>query len=115
MAPPALDLAVRRPAVRALPGPQHLPGRGMDALLNSLELLVRDLARETEFRGAAALPVADHPLPLSVVVAVHQMMRRIPLTVRHRANRQHADVVGGRPACLRLAYAYLSPQAADSG
>jgi hypothetical protein len=62
MPAPALDLAVHRPAVRALPGPQHRPGRGMEALPNRLELLLGDLARETEFRGAAALPVAYHPL-----------------------------------------------------
>jgi hypothetical protein len=32
----------------------------MEALSNRLELPLRDLAHETEFRGAAALPVADH-------------------------------------------------------
>src|SRR5712692_1283335 len=96
MAPPALDLAVHRHTVRALPWPQHLPGRGMEALTNRLELLLCDLAHETEFRGAAPLPVAHHPLPFGVVVAVHQMMRRVPSPVRHRANRQHA-----RRACVR--------------
>ena len=89
MPPPALDLAVHRQAVRALPGPQPLAGRGMETLPNRLELLFRDLAHETEFRGAAALPLADHPLPFGVVVAVHQMMRRVSAPVRHRANRQH--------------------------
>src|SRR6266851_1447348 len=72
MAPPALDRAVRRQAVRALPGPQHLPGRRMEALSNRLELLLRDLVHETKFRGAAALPVPDHSLTFGVVVAVHQ-------------------------------------------
>src|ERR1700674_1244466 len=99
MAPPALDLAVNRQAVCALPGPQLLAGRRMEALPNRFELVLRDLAHETEFRGAAAVPVADHPLPFGVVVAVHQMMRRVPPPVRHRANRQHA-----RRSCVRRAW-----------
>ena len=33
--------------------------------------------------------LADHPLPFRVVVAVHQMVRRVAFAVRHRANRQH--------------------------
>ena len=78
MPSPALDLAVHRRAVRALPRPQPFSGRGMEALPNGLELRLRDLAHETEFGGAAALPVADHSLTFGVVVAVHQMMRRVP-------------------------------------
>ena len=68
----------------------------MEALPNRLKLRFCDLAHETEFRGPAALPVADHALTFGVVVAVHQMVRRIPLPVRHRANRQHA-----RHSCVR--------------
>jgi excisionase family DNA binding protein len=59
MSPPALNLAVHRQAVRALPGPQPLAGHGMETLPNRLELLFRDLAHETEFRGATALPVRE--------------------------------------------------------
>ena len=98
MSPPALDLAVHRQAVRALPGPQLLARRGMEALPDGLELVLRDFARETEFRGAAALPVADYPLLLGVVVAVHQMVRRVPFPVRHRANRQHEHLPCARSA-----------------
>src|ERR1700687_2640763 len=96
MAPPALDLAVHRQAVRPLPGPQHLSGRRMETLPNRLELLLRDLSLETEFRRAAALPVPDHAPPFGVVVAVHQMVGCVPFPVRHRANRQHA-----RHSCVR--------------
>src|SRR6202030_3553602 len=77
---------------------QLLARRRMEALPNRLKLLLRDLARETEFRGAAALPVADYSLLLGVVVAVHQMVRRVPFPVRHRANRQHARLPCARSA-----------------
>src|ERR1700680_287636 len=98
MAPPALDLAVHRQAVRALPGTQPLAGHGMEALSNRLELLFLHLADETELRGAAALPVADHVLPFGVVVAVHERWRRVALPVRHRPNRQHARLPCARSA-----------------
>jgi hypothetical protein len=57
------------------------PGRARtrDAqLANRFELLFADFAHETEFRGAAAPPVADHSLTFGVVVAVHHMVRRVP-------------------------------------
>jgi hypothetical protein len=59
----------------------------MEALPNRLELFFGDRAHETELLGAAALPVPDHALLFGVVVAVLQMPRSVPLTVRHRANR----------------------------
>src|SRR5258708_6120467 len=96
MAPSALDLAVDRQTVRALPWPQRLPGRGLDALANRLKLLLSDLAPETELLGAAAVPVTDHALAFGVVVAVHQVIGRVPSAVRHRPNRQHA-----RRPCVR--------------
>jgi tRNA(fMet)-specific endonuclease VapC len=57
-------------------------------LLYGVEVSPRRLHDATALQ--AALPVADHPLPFAVVVAVHQMMRRVSPPVRHRANRQHA-------------------------
>src|ERR1700722_15229356 len=89
MSPPALDLAVHRQTIRALPWPQRLAGRRMEALPNRLKLLLRDLAPETELLSAAALPVTDHAPAFGVVVAVRQMIGRVPSAVRHRANRQH--------------------------
>src|ERR1700682_1832770 len=50
MSAPALELAVRRRPVRAVPWPQTLTGRRMKALANRLELRLRNLARETECR-----------------------------------------------------------------
>jgi hypothetical protein len=61
----------------------------MDALPNRLELVVPDVTHQAQFLSAAALPLADDTLALGKVVAVYQMMLRVPLPVRHRADRQH--------------------------
>ena len=74
----------------------YQPQAPVRVFAHSLRLPLGDLAHETEFGGAAALPVANHSLTLGEVVAVHEMMRRLPSPVRHGANRQHE----GRP-CVR--------------
>lgn len=49
----------------------------MEALQNGLELVVPDVAHQPQF-CAAAQPTTDDTLALGEIVAVHQMIRRVP-------------------------------------
>jgi hypothetical protein len=89
IAAPALGGAIGSHAVGALALSQKLAGMRIETLPDRFEVSGFDGTRKAKQRRPAALPFSDDSLPFGIVIAMFQMSGRVPLTVRHGADRQH--------------------------
>src|ERR1700674_5553680 len=90
MAPVRLDLAVGSCSVGALPLAQEHAGSRIEAFSEGLEVFLSNVALESEQFCPTPAPPARYPLTFCIVVAMFQMPGRIPFSVRHGPNREHA-------------------------
>jgi hypothetical protein len=94
---PTLDRAVGGHPIGAVARPEELTSMGIESSSEGLDVLVLDLTGKAKLPGAAAEPLADNTLALSVVIAVGEVLGGVAFAVGHGPDGQHSDAGERRP------------------